>query len=125
MKILGERLKQLREENGMTKVRIAELFDLPQSSIYRYENGSYSPTPETLLRYAELFDVSLDYLFGRTDNPQGKQFGYQPKTDFEMQKIIESLFEPGTRMNRELKQSVLKILSEERAPYAVKGEGDE
>ncbi len=123
MKILGERLKQLREENGFTQGKLAELLGLPQSSIARYESEVSSPAPETLLKYADTFDVSLDFLFGRTDKPQGRLFRYQPKFDSEVQRVAELLFEPGTRLNRELKQSVLRILAEENAPYSA-GKGN-
>ena len=122
MKILADRLKLLREENGFSQGKLAELLKVPQSSIARYESDYSSPTPETLMKYAELFDVSLDYIFGRTDKPQGQQFRYKPKFDSEVHRVAELFFEPGTRLNRELKQSVLKILAEESAPYsAVKG----
>ena len=53
MKILGERLKQLREENGFTQGKLAELLGLPQSSIARYESEVSSPAPETLLPIPE------------------------------------------------------------------------
>ena len=119
MKILGERLKLLREENGFSQGKLAALLEVPQSSIARYEGDSTSPSPETLLKYAEMFDVSLDYIFGRTDEPRGRLYSYKPRFGSEVRRVAELFFEPGTRMNRELKQSVLKILAEESAPYSV------
>ena len=62
MKILGERLKQLREENGFSQNKLAKLIGVPQSSVNRYETGFTNPTPETLLWYADYFDVSMDFL---------------------------------------------------------------
>jgi hypothetical protein len=67
-----------------------------------------------LLWYADYFDVSLDFLFGRTDKPQGKRYQYKPKLDPEMAKFVEMCFEPGTRANKELKASILKMVSEEK-----------
>ena len=63
MKILGERMKQLREESGFSQNKLAKLVGLPQSSINRYESGFSNPAPETLVWYADYFDVSL---VGRT-----------------------------------------------------------
>ena len=114
MKILGERMKQLREESGFSQNKLAKLVGLPQSSINRYESGFSNPAPETLVWYADYFDVSLDFLFGRTDKPQGKRYQYKPKLDPEMAKFVEMCFEPGTRANKELKASILKMVSEEK-----------
>ena len=114
MKILGERMKQLREESGFSQNKLAKLVGLPQSSINRYESGFSNPAPETLGWYADYFDVSLDFLFGRTDKPQGKRYQYKPKLDPEMAKFVEMCFEPGTRANKELKASILKMVSEEK-----------
>ena len=67
MKELGERLRRLRESVKLSQVKMAELLGVKQSSINRYEQGQSAPSLETLVRYADYFDVSLDYLLGRTD----------------------------------------------------------
>ena len=69
MQILGERLKALREGMKLSQQKVADMIGCPQTSIYRYENGTYTPSAEALLWYADYFDVSLDYIFGRTDKP--------------------------------------------------------
>ena len=114
LKILGERLKQLREENGFSQNKLAKLIGVPQSSVNRYETGFTNPTPETLLWYADYFDVSMDFIFGRTEKPQGKNYKYKPKLDPEMARFVEMCFEPGTKMNRELRLQVVKMISEEK-----------
>lgn len=72
MKELGQRLFRLRKSRKLTQTQIADLFCLTQASINKYEHGSATPSIETLRRYADYFDVSMDYIFARTDNPQGK-----------------------------------------------------
>jgi len=71
MKRIGSRLKELREGKKISQSKLAEFANTNQSSINRYENGKTTPPPETLLWYADYFNVSLDYIYGRTDEPRG------------------------------------------------------
>ena len=114
VQILGERLRILREEAGFSQNKLAKLIGIQQSSLNRYESGFSNPTPETLLWFADYFDVSMDYIYGRTDKPQGKTYKYKPRLDPDMAKFVEMCFEPGTRANKELKASILKMVSEEK-----------
>ena len=85
---------------------MAEIVGVKQSSLNRYELNQASPTFETLTQYADYFDVSMDYIFGRTDNPQGKLYEYKPKiqqSDPQMQKFVEMCFDPTSPMNARLK----------------------
>ncbi len=94
---------------------MAPIVGLKQSTNNRYENDQANPSLETLLRYADYFDVSLDYIFGRTDEPQGKLYEYRPKieeSDPEMEKFIEMRFDPGSPMNERLKETLAKMLKE-------------
>ena len=70
MKEVSKRLKALREGIGITQVKMAEGIGTTQSSINRYENGQSTPPVEIFRRYADFFDVSLEYIFCRTDKPQ-------------------------------------------------------
>lgn len=114
VQILGERLRILREEAGFSQNKLAKLIGIQQSSLNRYESGFSNPTPETLLWFADYFDVSMDYIYGRTDKPQGKTYKYKPRLDPDMAKFVEMCFEPGTRANKELKASILKMVSEDK-----------
>ena len=114
VQILGERLRILREEAGFSQNKLAKLIGIQQSSLNRYESGFSNPAPETLLWFADYFDVSMDYIYGRTDKPQGKTYKYKPRLDPDMAKFVEMCFEPGTRANKELKASILKMVSEEK-----------
>lgn len=63
----GKRLRELREERGLTQRELAGLLNLNQSTIAFYETDKKQPSQDTLARLADLFDVSVDYLLGRTD----------------------------------------------------------
>lgn len=54
----------------MTQVRLGVELDLNQNVISRYETGDREADYQTLLDIADYFNVSLDYLFGRTDKPE-------------------------------------------------------
>ena len=64
------RLKELRKKRKISQLKLALDLNMNQNSISRYETGEREADYETLLRFADYFGVSLDYLFGRTDNPE-------------------------------------------------------
>ncbi|MCL2109940.1 MAG: helix-turn-helix domain-containing protein [Oscillospiraceae bacterium] len=115
MKILSERLRGLREGIKISQTKIANLIGTTQTSVNRYETDGATPTAETLVWYADYFDVSLDYIFGRTDKPQGALYEYKPKfvqSSDEMKHFVEMCFDPRSPMNDRLKQTLLEMLSE-------------
>ena len=61
------RLKQLRKERKISQLKLALDLDMNQNSISRYENLERQADYETLIRLADYFDVSLDYLLGRSE----------------------------------------------------------
>ncbi len=113
MKDVGKRLKGLREGIGLSQAKFAEIIGSTQSSINRYENGQSGIPVALLRRYADFFDVSLDYIFARTDNPQGINYSFKPKytpEKKEMQRFIEMCFDPNSPMSEKLKESLLKMM---------------
>lgn len=61
------RLKELRKARKLSQVRLAMELNLNQNTISRYENGEREPGIAELISIADYFDVSVDYLIGRTD----------------------------------------------------------
>lgn len=68
MNKLGNRLKELRVENRKTQEQIAKELGTTKATIGRYELGSREPKTDMLNALANYFDVTTDYLLGRTDN---------------------------------------------------------
>ena len=64
-----QRLKELRIKKHISQVKLAMDLNMNQNSISRYENGEREADYETLIAFADYFGVSVDYLLGRTDNP--------------------------------------------------------
>lgn len=67
MKVFQERVKEQRLLYGFTQREMAEKLGISQPSYIRYENGSAEPSQENLVKIAQLFDVSVDYLLGCAD----------------------------------------------------------
>ncbi|AGX43998.1 helix-turn-helix domain-containing protein [Clostridium saccharobutylicum] len=65
--MLGERIKLLRKDQGITQDQLAEYINVSRSSINGYENGGVEPSLSVLVKIADVFNVSLDYLLGRTE----------------------------------------------------------
>ena len=61
------RLKKLRKERNISQLKLAIDLNMNQNSISRYENLEREADYETLIKFADYFDVSIDYLVGRTD----------------------------------------------------------
>lgn len=61
------RLQRLREERAPIKARhvVSQLCGLPSDAVRRYERGEAKPTMEALVKLADYYEVSLDYLVGR------------------------------------------------------------
>ena len=113
---VAEQLKSLRLSIKKSQKQIADLLGTTQQSIFRYETGASFPPEETLLWYADYFDVSLDYIFGRTDKPQGKLYDNIPKPlreDSHFQDFIEMCFDPTSAANAKLKEAILHLLEEQ------------
>lgn len=66
MKELGVTLANLRKEKGLGQKEVADIMNLSVGTISNYENGIHSPGFHTLCRLADFFQVTTDYLLGRT-----------------------------------------------------------
>lgn len=65
---VGVRLKQLRKSSGKTQRDLAKSLYVTASSIGMYERDERTPSPDVLKKYADIFDVSLDYILGNSRN---------------------------------------------------------
>lgn len=67
-------LRELRTQKGLTQAELSKTLQVSASSIGMYEQGRREPDNETLGKIANYFNVTTDYLLGRTDEPQGTGF---------------------------------------------------
>ena len=67
MPTFSERIKELRLEKNLTQTQLGEIIVVKHFSLYSYEKGRACPEMKSLVALADYFDVSMDYLAGRTD----------------------------------------------------------
>ncbi len=67
--LFAERLQQLRKQKGITQRKLGFDLYLSQNSISQFENGKRHPDNRILILIADYFNVSVDYLLQRSDNP--------------------------------------------------------
>lgn len=64
---LGQRLRMLRDERNLSREELAKNLGITYWALSKYENDDRVPDKDTLLLIADFFNVTLDFLFGRTD----------------------------------------------------------
>jgi transcriptional regulator with XRE-family HTH domain len=116
MATFGERLKLLREQKDLSQEALGKIFHLTQSIIAHYEAGRKQPSQQTLRKFADFFNVSVDYLLGRTDDPI-------PSRNEKMPPDIRKIARAGQKMTPEQRKQWLKV-GEALFPEAFKEEGE-
>lgn len=66
------RLRELREQHHIQQKTIADLLDISPNAVCLYEKGKREPNIKSLIKICDFFDISLDYLLGRTYTPDGR-----------------------------------------------------
>lgn len=97
------RLKELRIKHGLSQIELAKKFNVAQNTVSNWENGSRQADYETLNNLANLFNVSVDYILGRTDNPQ-------QNIDQQLEGIEFALYGEIKELTEEEKQDILNFV---------------
>lgn len=93
MKSFARRFKELRESHGYTQDELAEKLGIQRPTIAGYESTEKNriPREETLHKIADLFNTSIDYLMGRTNDPSPSKNPYYALTDKDERDIAKDL----------------------------------
>lgn len=67
---MRNKLKELRKQKGYTQLALQMRTGIEQALLSKFENGERVPPTETLLRLADFYNVSIDYILCRTENPE-------------------------------------------------------
>ena len=114
MEVTAGRLLELRNSIGLSQMKLSKAIGLSQSALNRYEHDQSIISDEVMIKYADYFDVSLDYICGRTDKPEGTLYSARPKLgedNEELRQFIEFCFDPTTKMNRRLKDTLYQMMA--------------
>lgn len=68
--ILGTRIKNLREEKSITQLQLSKILNIGNTTLSQYESGKRVPSDSIKKAIADYFNVSIDYLLGRTDKKE-------------------------------------------------------
>lgn len=115
--MFAERLKTTRKQNGYTQVSLAEKLKVSKGTVAMWETGKRTPDFETLISLSELFDVSTDYLLGKSDDNSSIKL-----TDEDIEQLgrweVESIFSETFKMYLSLdsfgKSTVENLIKSER-----------
>ena len=120
MQEIANRLKSLRESVNLSQAKLAALMGATQASVNRYENGQTTPPLKILLWYADFFDVSMDYIFARTEQPEGRLYEHKPKVieaitqdNKELRQFVDMCFDPASPVSEKLRDMLTKLLEEQ------------
>lgn len=116
------RLKELREQAGMKKSETARRFGMPYTTYSNYEAGTREPGAEELIKFADSYGVTIDYLMGRS----AAEGGVDNLLPIETQKIplLGTIAAGQPIIAREEFDSYIAVGTEVRADFALKVKGD-
>lgn len=105
----GERLRELREKNGLTQEELGEKINQKKANISKYETGRLQPSLETINLLAAIFNVTTDYLLGRTDIPNNVNDEPTPQ---ELEKVLReaNIAFDGAPLDEEDKEDVIEFV---------------
>lgn len=111
--MIGENIVFLRKRNGLTQESLSERINVSRQTIAKWERGESEPDCQSLLRMANLFNVTIDSLVGNVDESESK-YGVAPKG-----KHFCGVIKVGENNSITIPESALKIFSLEKGSELV------
>jgi len=119
MEEISKRMVELRTSLNLSQLKLSKALGVSQAAINRYEHGQAAVPHGVVIKYADFFDISADYVLGRTDRPEGKLYKNEPELlrlsvirEGEWASFIEACFDPRSPMNKKLKEMMLSMSGE-------------
>lgn len=91
--MLGQRIRLLRKMRNMTQADLASALDVAKTTISAYENDVNEPNHEMLKKMADYFNVTVDYLIGRTNSHTQEEVNAQLRLSMDQLQKIDELYE--------------------------------
>lgn len=99
--MIGKKLKLLREKRALKQLDLSTMLGVSRSTYTQYETGKSEPDLNTVLRLADFFNCSIDYLLGKTDNPIPYHV-VSDESDLTPKERLKELFNHPKLQNKEL-----------------------
>ena len=122
--MLTERLKKMRKEHGYKQLDIADKIGTGRTTYAKYETGDIQPPIDQVIRLSDLFDVSVDYLLGKSNDrtsPNAKKSDIRDPDIIKIQRARENL----GPVDREKMMKLLMLTFEEAFPKEKNDNGKE
>lgn len=116
MNIIGKNIKKLREGEKLNQKELAKALNISNTTLSQYETGQRTPSDDIKIKIAEFFNVSLDYLLGRTDvrNPEDKNKALEKLAHKEIETVEDALeiikYQDGLMLNGKILNDEDKML---------------
>ena len=102
-----EILRMLREKRGYSQKQLADVLHVSKNSVSHYELGGCMPSIEVIVNIADVFDVSIDYLLGRSNANLSKRLLEKP---IDKNITVGNMLESMLRLDKEHRNDLLKLL---------------
>lgn len=101
--MFSERIKKLRDEKNISQIDLAEYLGISQQALSKWENNKTEPDNDSLIKIAQYFNVSTDYLLGNSESRNNLQ-----PYESELEKV---LFSKAKELSDEDKRTVLSVIN--------------
>lgn len=117
--LIGSRLRKARERKGWTQTYVCKRLGISNSTLSGYERGYRAPDPEQMRVFAQLYEVTTDYLHGISDDPEGTIDHKEIKFSTDIIEYLEKnkdLHIGGQKLNKDQKQVLIEFMKKIIAP---------
>lgn len=123
--MIGNILKQLRTDKGLTIAKAAEIFDVASRTYSSYELEEREPNLSLLQKFADYYNVSTDYLLGRTDVKAVNTLTEDEPTEEEIKELEAQIGEAYEKMSIETRRACVQVLMQIVGSVFWEDTGDE
>ena len=110
-----ENLKKLRNKKGVSQQKLADTIEVSQQSVNKYENHKIEPDIQTLIKLADYFETSVDYLIGHTDIDHVME----TVSSYDLNEDEASLISNYRKLSKKQKESIRLIMENYTDVYSV------
>ena len=100
--IIGKRLKEIRENAGLSQGELAKEMSVTQAAVAQYEVGRNCPSHNVIAWYADKFGVTIDFIYGRTEYP------YPENSDITKDDNYNKMYKVALQVFKDIKEGKVK-----------------